>query len=538
MPAKRQPETFFYLRHPPNGNPMDILPDELCQDIFTRLAGFYQNFDFVHPRLPLLNEAICAPFRIAATCTRWRALVLSTPELWAFFHARDDRPEDELYLRICLERSGQHPLDVWIHSDIGGREYTEHDTDEDDDDAKQDVATTRDMFFRWLGLLMLNLTRWRRIRIDFPRPTPIGTFTVFTQPMPQLRQLVLSPPNESFGQRMVTDGESDVNEQQLYFQECPNLRSLTSHAAIMVPVGTLSKLEYLNFSLRGFRNDAPLWAALAMTPVLRELVIYYECWRPYNSEPPLAPRHLPTLRSLGLIGYYQHDQDIGRFITMPNLETLIVSVEPTDRLAATFTSIGAVVKHVVITAADNRGWFARSDAAALDSLQLVETLELRDILPNTDVGGMDDFFMSLAGIDDYSSDPMPKWGRTLKKIILRDCTIDFENCESLAALVNMRNMAARDDTGDAFELLLINTKFIQPTNGQVSQRLVSFIHLFSSFIVEVEPEGSMTLGSYLTKTNKAATPTKQSRTMSCSRTAPNCLWSFSKNCKTGFQSLG
>ncbi|KAH7103341.1 hypothetical protein BKA62DRAFT_696600 [Auriculariales sp. MPI-PUGE-AT-0066] len=475
---------------------MDTLPDELWQEIFARLAGFDQCFDLVRPNPPAFSDAIRAPFRIAATCTHWRALVLNSPELWAFVRARDDRPVDDVHLRTCIERSGQHPLDVWIHSDVTHWRHSSDDDDENDDDEDKDIDGKPQqpvMFFEWLDLLQRNAQRWRRVRIDFPRPTPIDKFAVFTKPMPLLEHLVLSTPSTGFNEYMVnTNYDSDLNPQHLYFHSCPNLRTLASHAAVMVPVATLSKLEYLNFSLRGLRDDLPLWAALAMMPALVELNIYFPYYGAgsYLEEAPPTPRQLPALRTLGILGYYRFQSRWDRWLTVPNLQTLVVSVEPCNLLRESFASFSSAVRHIVITTVENGnsgGYFSRSDAVALDELHHVETLELRDIPIDMVRGNPGDFFASLAGIVRYSGDPMPKWGSTLRKLILRDCEIEIDSCGSLASLVDLRTTAARDNADDSFEFQLINTRLIRQMHHEVPESLGPVMHLFEHAIIEVEP---------------------------------------------------
>ncbi|KAH7103340.1 hypothetical protein BKA62DRAFT_696598 [Auriculariales sp. MPI-PUGE-AT-0066] len=460
---------------------MDILPDELRQDIFTHLVGFFQCFDLVSPSLLAFNEALRTP--------RWRALLLNSPELWAFAHARDDCPTDNALLRLCIERSGQHPLDVWIHSDLEFWNDSPGNSEHGEDDESNRPIT----FFEWLDLLQRNMHRWRRVRIDFPRPTPIDRFAMFTRPMPLLEQLVLSTPSTEFGENMVnTEWESDANSRHLYFQECPNLRSLTSHATVMTPAITLFKLEYLNLSIRGIEDDQPLWDALAMTPTLRELTIYYERFFEYSSEfkLPQSPRHMPTLRRLDLLGYSQYDQDLSKFLSAPNLETLTVSVDSCNQLGLTYASIGQTVCNVVMAAEEEHGMFMRSDALALDALQNVESLELRGIPPGSALGKIEDFFASLAGIGKWSHDPMPKWGRTLRKIVLRGCTIELEDCTSLAALVGVRMTEARDNADDAFELQSINTKLMKRMDYEIPESMAAVMHLLQPSIVEVKPEVS------------------------------------------------
>ncbi|KAH7097610.1 hypothetical protein BKA62DRAFT_715735, partial [Auriculariales sp. MPI-PUGE-AT-0066] len=484
---------------------MDVLPDELWQNIFCRLAGFEQRLNLLRPPAPEFGEVLRAPFRIAATCRRWQALAINSPELWACVHARDDCAYDDTYLRTCMERSRQHLLDVWIHSSVQYRQsslegiYSDGNMENADDGAGNDdnkdddeKADTPVMFFKWLNLLQQSAHRWRRIRIDFPRPTTIDKFTFFKKSMPHLEELVLSTSSTVFGDYMVnTEWNSYLNPQHLYFQGCPNLRVLASHAAVMVPAVELSKLEYLDFSLRGISNDTPLWTALTMTPALKELNIYYEYWEPYNDPPLLpSPPHLPALRSLGLLGYVQYEQDLSKYLSMPNLDTLTVSIEPLQYLSDTFISIGKTVRTIVITTVENGrsgGVFKRSDAEALDHLQHVDTLELRDI-PDKMIRDDDSeqFFASLAGIGEYSDAALPKWGRTLRKIVLRDCTINLASCGSLARLVEMRTAAVRDNAGDAFELQIVNTRFRKSKQDNVPELLGSVMHLFDSSIIEVD----------------------------------------------------
>ncbi|KAH7103612.1 hypothetical protein BKA62DRAFT_784211 [Auriculariales sp. MPI-PUGE-AT-0066] len=494
MSPPRGKQIAYDALTPPTTFTMDILPDELWQEIFARLAGFGQRFDLLRPNPTVFGDAIREPFRLAATCTHWRRLVLNSPELWAFVCARDDRPVDDIYLRACIERSGQHPLDVWIHSDVArwarlsADDDSENDEEKDSDGKQQQLV----MFFEWFDLLQRNAHRWRRIRIDFPRPTPIDKFAVFTKPMPLLEHLVLSTPSTGFSEQLVnTNNGSDSNSQHLYFHSCPNLRTLASHAAVMIPIVTLSKLEYLNFSLRGLRDDLPLWAALTMMPSLVELNIYFPNYAlgSFLEKASPTPCHLPAVRTLGILGYYQFQSRWDRCLTVPSLETLVVSVEPCNRLSKTFSSFSSAVHHLVITTVEkwNSGYFSRSDAVALDELRHVETLELRDIPVKMIYGNPGDFFASLAGIARYSDDPMPKWGRTLRKLILRDCAIEIDSCGSLASLVDLRTAAARDNANDAFEFQLVNTKFIKYMRHEVPESLGPVMYLFEPAIVEAEP---------------------------------------------------
>ncbi|KAH7097619.1 hypothetical protein BKA62DRAFT_715762 [Auriculariales sp. MPI-PUGE-AT-0066] len=463
---------------------MDILPDELCQEIFSRLTGFDQCFDLVRPDLPAFRDATRAPFRIAATCTRWRALVLNSPELWAFLHARDDRPADDAYLRTCIEQSGQHPLDVWIHSDAEGWHGSPENNADDSDEANENFSRSKPptVFFNWLDLLERNAHRWRRVRIDFPRPTPVEMFDPFTQLTPLLEQLVLSTPSTGFNEYLInTDRDSVVNPQQFCFQGGPKLRSLASHATLMVPVTVLSKLEYFNFSLRGLCDDTPLWDALAMTPALKELNLYYPSWYDFDklrAPPPSSPLHLPALRCLGLLGHPLRDQGWNKYLSVPNLEQLTVSIEPMNNLGNLFASFSKTVRRVVITSVENIdrvGIFTRSDAVALENLQHIETLELRDITSSM-----------IDGIGCFFDDPLPKWGRTLRKIILRNCTIYLSSCGSIATLVDMRRTAALEDVDDAFEFELVNTKLIQWADYQVPVSISTVMHLLKPSIVQME----------------------------------------------------
>ncbi|KAH7099701.1 hypothetical protein BKA62DRAFT_709190 [Auriculariales sp. MPI-PUGE-AT-0066] len=470
---------------------MDTLPSELCQEIFSRLAGFNQRFDFVRPNLPEFGDAIRAPLRIAATCRHWRTLVLNYPELWAFVHARDDRPEDDTHLRMCIERSGQHPLDVWILSDAESSSDAATDGEgelEGDSESESEGKDTRGysnspaMFYKWLDLLQSNAHRWRRVRFDFPRPTPIDKFDTFTKPMPLLEHLVMSASRVRGSAGYMVNRSWESNPERLYFQGCPNLRTLASHSTLMVPATTLSRLKCLHFGVRGMERDGPLWAALARTPALEELSVSR-----LIAEPPSSPVHLPALRRLGLLGYYDFDNKRwDKYLNVPNVDTLIISVEPCDNLRNTFASFSSTVRHLVITTiepqGDGGGYLYSGDAKALDSLQNVETLELRDIPHSMFEDNPDEFFGSLAGIGDT---PIPRWGPTLRKIILRDCDIEVRHCGSLATLVNMRETAARDSAVDAFELQLINTRLLKGWREKVPESMNSVKHLFGSSIVEL-----------------------------------------------------
>ncbi|KAH7098874.1 hypothetical protein BKA62DRAFT_711647 [Auriculariales sp. MPI-PUGE-AT-0066] len=347
------------------------------------------------------------------------------------------------------------------------------------------------MFFEWLDLVQSNAHRWRRVRIDFPQPTHISKFDSFTKPMPFLEHLVISTSDLAGldGYMVNTDWES--NPKRFYFQGCPNLHTLASHATLMVPATTLRRLKCLHFGVRGLNSDAPLWAALAMTPALEELHMYY----PFRSrssllaEPPSNPVSLPALRRLGLLGFYHFEHKRwDKYLNVPNVDTLVVSVEPLNHLRDVFATFSPSVRHLILTTVEPQGeggaFFSYDDATALDGLQRIETLELRDITPSMLQQEPQVFFGSLAGIGDNRDGPVPKWGPTLRKLIFRDCEVNLGDCASLVSLVHMRVTAVQDNVEDAFELQLINTRFLKGPWGEVPGLMGPVKHLFESSIVE------------------------------------------------------
>ncbi|KAH7099474.1 hypothetical protein BKA62DRAFT_709693, partial [Auriculariales sp. MPI-PUGE-AT-0066] len=379
---------------------MDALPLELCHEIFARLAGFRQSFDLLQPDLPAISDAVRTPLKLAATCKRWHTLVLNSPELWSFIHAHDERPLGK-YFQTCLERSGQHGLDVWLQTHpVGGR----------------NEGRDANRFMQQLHLLQGHVHRWRRIRIDFPPAIGAEEFQMLTKSMPLLEQLVLSP---DYGLNGVLMHD---NLGTGHFPDAPRLLSLATHAAGVAPVSSLSRLGFLSFSLRGMTDDSLLWTTLSLTPSLRELNIYYPYASFINTFIPPEPVKLPALRRLGLLSYPNYDQPWNKYLDVPNIDTLVISIEPCNNLNILFTTFRTRVRHLVITTIDadrSNGMFTHPDAIALDNLGDIETLELLNIPSRMMYCGLyGPFFPTLGAVN------APRWSANIRKLILRNCVFD------------------------------------------------------------------------------------------------------------------
>ncbi|KAJ7587174.1 hypothetical protein C8J56DRAFT_1051474 [Mycena floridula] len=116
--------------------PIRRLPPELLALIFSFFCtvDFWDCKPFVSKSNRMTGSLFREPFIIATVCNHWRSIALSTPSLWSTImlgggtmelSRKDhyDDPDAELddsrtfpedVLEVALERSGQHPLKLWI----------------------------------------------------------------------------------------------------------------------------------------------------------------------------------------------------------------------------------------------------------------------------------------------------------------------------------------------------------------------------------------------------------------------------------------
>lgn len=101
------------------------VPSDVLSDIF--IACIDKNFGSgVRSKTTLDTRA--PPWTLAQVCSRWRAVALSTPEIWATVriimsakhnsHIDNDHSSEDLILGVQLYRSSNHPLSISIYSPV------------------------------------------------------------------------------------------------------------------------------------------------------------------------------------------------------------------------------------------------------------------------------------------------------------------------------------------------------------------------------------------------------------------------------------
>lgn len=138
---------------PPSGSALSRVPPELLTEIFfSSVQDVFVN--------PDCNDT---PLNLAATCRQWRAVALSTPNLWAQFHlsvAPEGKTDKQLtnllpFLNMWLERSQSVPLSC-ILSYIG-----------DNEDSDRGIDT---VFYPLIETLVGHSQRWVDVEIYTPDP--------------------------------------------------------------------------------------------------------------------------------------------------------------------------------------------------------------------------------------------------------------------------------------------------------------------------------------------------------------------------------
>ncbi|KAH7099465.1 hypothetical protein BKA62DRAFT_709668 [Auriculariales sp. MPI-PUGE-AT-0066] len=414
---------------------MDILPTELYQEIFSCFAPIRALVSVHSETPPLAQDVLDAPLTLSLVCRRWHDICYKTPELWSFIQLAPTDIDVTNHLRQRLERTGDHALDIWIN-------YT-------------NIPT---QFFAALHHIQQRCHAWRRICIFFPTEIPLDEWRIFTKSMPLVEELVLFPKNGRDGP--IIESVQEGAEPALYLTDCPRLSSYRCHAALIVPVRPLTRLEHLTFSLRGLPDDDPLWQALDMVPTLRSLDVYFNknSWPSHDATSPAADRTLRALRNLGVYGF-PGNSDWIEHLQMPLLETLTVSIESCDSggISSVFCALSKQVRHLILTTGESNtgGYYCAADVVSINNLETLEILELRDVHRGMISRNDQSFFEQIN--DNCAGDPL-YWGAQIRQLIFRNSRLRLRDCESLTEFLRGRLAATADGVGPPLDVHFIDTK--------------------------------------------------------------------------------
>ncbi|KAH7099457.1 hypothetical protein BKA62DRAFT_709654, partial [Auriculariales sp. MPI-PUGE-AT-0066] len=304
--------------------------------------------------------------------------------------------------------------------------------------------------------------------------------------MPILQEIFLIP-QSGLSEDLIYDNWQDLQKQN-YLALCPRLQSLTSHFALIVPTRTMADLQHLSFSMRTPDSDTPLWLALAMTPKLKALDVYfpsYWSWK-LRPAPPEGVRSLLALRRIGAYGYPSSmDFDWINYLRTPQLDTLAVALEHRETFIVLFRILRRQVRHLIISTVENPfgGYYYYRDVDFLQLLETVEVLELRDHRPHMLSRTDQSFFKSM--LRTCTDDPT-SFSARITRLVIRDSCLHLPACKSLAKFVKFRDEAAAKNGGTPFAFTLINSTIKKRDGEHPPEFLQHFQKYISDSLIDSE----------------------------------------------------
>ncbi|PCH41635.1 hypothetical protein WOLCODRAFT_132044 [Wolfiporia cocos MD-104 SS10] len=231
-----------------------------------------------------------APMAVSQVCSAWRRAARA-PRVWAHVYADLDSPGALARTRFWLSMARHVPLDITIMS--------------------SHLLTTQHCAL--LDLLVQHATRWRRLTvhtIGLPALNALLARIARVQtPMPFLRQVQFEP---DLGELPGTD---DVRPLRDAFtpENSPSLTDVVYSSRILLHAPFPLHLRHLDLSFKESPSSNPLSSSILAN----------------------ALEGVPSLRTLALTmpldyeGPFQHDIDLTRSVSLPELETLAL-YGPTD----------------------------------------------------------------------------------------------------------------------------------------------------------------------------------------------------------------
>ncbi|KAF7345222.1 F-box domain-containing protein [Mycena sanguinolenta] len=202
-------------------SPARRLHEDIVREVFTATLPSTRNATISSDEAPLL---------LCRVCKSWRAVALSTPQLWASFHIVVTPPPNFERLMTLVEtwltRSGSVPLDISMVYSMAS-------------DWNWDVSPLLETFASVSH-------RWKNVHLTLPNTAAHALGGLTSNDVPQLRSIGLCPPSQ--------DEQNIIGDWPLDFLATKTLRRVTftgtcSFAFSAISWGTLTCLESSNNAL-------------------------------------------------------------------------------------------------------------------------------------------------------------------------------------------------------------------------------------------------------------------------------------------------
>lgn len=317
-------------------SPLDIdsLPQEVVADIF--FACLPTNDERGTSALQAL-----APLTLSWVCSSWRALCLSSPELWtsiALGHSGLSPKQDIPILKLWIQRSAQLPLSLCFNYEV--------------DDASKpvifDAATNAsyiDGVKRLLKTALSCIDRWQSFRIHVLDVNVLEqVFLALVAGAPKLQSLALSTKYLGFF------GDIHI----LNFSKCPKLKNIGLSTPMLVPsTQTNPMTSVTSLDLRFCTSIENCLQWLDLCPALEILLVRLFCSRPdllhgreQSASAERGVRRLSRLTTLNIHGF-SVDADPGPLLDnldVPALTHLRIYMYDTIQSSSDWTHVNALVE--------------------------------------------------------------------------------------------------------------------------------------------------------------------------------------------------
>jgi len=352
LPHSQSPISSANSKNPdkPTGDASRLIhdfPTELFQIIF----GHVVTPPFAHwsESAPALDSDVRrAPFNLAAVCARWRDTALQTPEIWSCIHVTNPAVRDPIaYVDVCVDRSGQWPLDVILNLSNG------------------EILQENDSLQIWAKLCSQG-SRWRRCH--FVLGSKEVCWAYWPSKATMLEELVAHTQLEYY---FSADDHDELRNRLLPI--APDLKRLSFNSLHRTPTA-YGSLEYLSICLRQSSDPSKLWEVLSQTPLLHQVRIFWPFEIQREEGPPQQTIVLPRLQRLEIYGHTALNFDAYvSTLELPALHTVVVSTYTCYKLAAFFQRFASQV-HTLVVRYEGYSHLAQADAGAISQLRCLETL--------------------------------------------------------------------------------------------------------------------------------------------------------------------